>query len=82
MWYQVTEKFKLKELKPVDYQNTKVLMIDEINSFQSEQARSKGKKTKIVAYSCSNSSGDIAQLDDFQEFTENEASVMVSQRNS
>ena len=81
MWYQVTEKFKLKELKPVDYSNTKVLMIDEIDSFKSEEARSKGKKSKIVAYS-SDSSGDIALLDDFQEFTENEASVMVSQRDS
>ena len=55
-------------------------MIDEIDTFKSEEARSKGKKSKIVAYS--DSSGDIALLDDFQEFTENEASVMVSQRNS
>ena len=55
-------------------------MIDEINSFQSQQARSKGKKTKIVAYSSTDSTGDIANLDDFQDNNENEAFVRVSQR--
>ena len=55
-------------------------MIDAIDSYQLEKARSKGKKSKIVAYSCSDSSGDIANVDDFRDYSENEAFVRVSQR--
>ena len=55
-------------------------MIDAIDSYQSEQARSKGKKSKIPIYSSSDSSGDIAKLDDFRGYSENQAFVRVSQR--